>query len=91
MDNERRNQPLEMKVEDEVLIISIGVSTLCYAVQQELHDVSIHDEDAFVKDFLIELEREDEEGSNSIHRAFDEAANNAVEEGSPAVTLSDEE
>lgn len=91
MDNEKRNQPLEMKVEDDVLIISIGISTLCYAVQQELHDVSIHDEDAFVKDFLVELQQENEEGSNAIHLAFDKAANNAVENGSPGVTLAEDE
>lgn len=90
MDNERRNHPLEMKVEDDVLTISIGISTLCYAVQQELHDVSIHDEDTFIKDFLVELQQEDEEGSNSIHLAFDEAANRTVENGSMAVEIVEE-
>lgn len=86
-----RNQPFKIKVENEVLTISIGVSSLCYAIQQELRDVSIHDKDAFVKDFLVELEQEDEEGSTSIHRAFDKAANNAVENGSLGVTLADDE
>ena len=84
MDNERRTQPLEIKVEDDVLTISIGISTLCYAVQQELHDVSIHDEDAFVKDFLVELQQEDEEGSTNLHKLFDRTAIETIENGSMA-------
>lgn len=89
MDSNMRNRPLEINLHGGLLTISIGVSTLCYAIQQadEIQDVKIVNEDAFIKDFLVEMDREDEEGSTKLHKLFDELANQAINDGAFGVEV----
>lgn len=86
-----KNQPLTVTVDKGLVTISIGVSTLCYAILHgdDMEDVKITDEDAFVKDFLTELDREDEEGSNPLHKLFDKMANEAINNGALGVEISE--
>lgn len=86
-----KNQPLQINLNKGLLIISIGVSTLCYAIQQGdgMEDVKITDEDAFVGDFLVELNKEDEEGSTELHKLFDKLANDAINNGAFGVEVLD--
>ena len=88
-----RNHPLTVTADKGLLTISIGVSTLCFAILQgdNMEDVKITDEDAFVKDFLVELDREDEEGSTELHKLFDRMANEAINNGAFGVEISEED
>lgn len=78
-----RNRHLTVKVIGDQLVISIGVSTLAFAVQRaDDWTGAITNDKGFAKDLARELEEEDEVGQTTVHRILDEAANRAVEGGS---------
>ena len=77
-----KDKPLTVEIKDGELQISIGIDTLCFAVSEKIADFKITDNEGFVKDILNELENEDEEGTTEIHRLLDQAADDAVENGS---------
>ena len=77
-----KDKPLTVEIKDGELKISIGIDTLCFAVSEKIADFKITDNEGFAKDILYELENEDEEGTTEIHRLLDQAADDAVENGS---------
>ena len=89
-----KDTELEVKIENEELVIRVGISTLCTAVRQcQVIDhavmdadgdegaVEITDEAVFAKEILHALEQEEEDGSTPVHRMLDAAANWAIEQG----------
>lgn len=82
------NKHLKIKIQDGQLIISIGISTLVYAIQNgdKWNGYGkITDEMGFAKDILSELDYEEEDGTNPVHRMLDDAAIRAAEQGSQFV------
>lgn len=89
-----KNTELSVKIEDEELVIRVGISILCKAVRQcQVIDyavmeadgdesvVEITDEAVFANAILDALNEEEEDGSTPVHRMFDAAANEAIEQG----------
>lgn len=82
--------PLKVGIENEVLTISIGVDTLCFALQaagvvaELLEEIGakVVDQAEFCKDILTELCREEEDGNTLVMELFEIAAVKAVENGS---------
>lgn len=87
------NRPLTVSIKDDQLVISIGVSTLAYAIQNGANDWTgkITNDKAFAKDVVAELLSELEDGTTPVHAMLDEAARLAAEGGSVHVALDDEE
>lgn len=78
-----RMSPFKMKIHQGKLVIEMGLDSLCCAVQmQEFwdEDAKIVDSYEFVRDMITELE--DDRNSCSIYSALDNAAKQAVEDGS---------
>ena len=89
-----RDAPLRCVIEDNQLVIRIGVATLVYAVNVGLNDEypegqepQVTDEDVFAAAILEQLEREDDEGTTCVHILLDEAAKAAIEDGCEGVWL----
>lgn len=86
---------MKIEVENSKLVISIGTSLLCHAIKhgpyfQGMEDEPvITDEAAFVEAIRQELEAEDEEGTNLIHQAIDQAAENAIENGCEGIEFNE--
>ena len=89
-----KNAGLEVKIENEELVIRVGISTLCKAVRQcpSISDavmeadcdesvVEITDETVFAQAICDALEDEEEDGSTPVHRLLDAAADSAIEQG----------
>jgi len=85
---------LEVKIENEELVIRLGISALCTAVRQcsiidsavmdadgDEGAVEITDEMVFAQAILEALEREEEDGSTPVHQMLDSAAEYAIEQG----------
>lgn len=83
-----KDQPLRIGIEEEQLVIRIGISTLAFAVKagDDWGGEDITDELQFAKDVIHEFEREDEEGSTRFHYLLDKLANQAAENGSLALS-----
>jgi hypothetical protein len=92
-----RAAPLEVKVGDGQLVISIGIDTLVWALRHG-DDFLKYDEErnvylgyrvtdavGFAKDVAHVLDREDEVGTTPIHLLFDRAMDSAINDGSVAV------
>lgn len=80
-------------VEGNQLVIRITTECLLHAVtcssQWPVNEagspISINDGPLLVQEIIHELQREDEQGTNPMHRLFDEAALDALNNGSQAV------
>lgn len=85
---------LSVKIENEELVIRVGISTLCKAVRQspsidnavmeagcDESVVEITDEAVFAEAILGALNDEEEDGSTPVHRLLDAAAESAIEQG----------
>lgn len=96
--NHPKNQPLVCVIEDEQLVIRIGVSVLAFACQQRepfhAYDEKIGDwrnfwditnPNEFAKEIKAELLREEEDGSSPLTNLLDKAAEEALDQGSLAV------
>lgn len=88
------------RLEGDELVIRITTDTLLHSVtlgEQWPTDykgeplATIVDRPLFVQDIIHELLREDEQGATPLHRLFDQAAEDALEAGSGAVVLRDED
>lgn len=75
-------------IKDE-LIIRIKVKDLLHAITHSpdysLSHIIVTNKEEFMKELVCELQSEDETGATIIHRMFDEAANNAIENGASGV------
>lgn len=89
-----KDTELSVKIENEELVIRVGISTLCTAVRQcqaidyavmeadgDESAVEITDEAVFAQAILDALNDEEEDGSTPVHRLLDAAANEAIEQG----------
>ncbi|MCO7594246.1 MULTISPECIES: hypothetical protein [Pseudomonas] len=80
-------------VEGDQLVIRITTECLLHAVtcspewptDEAGSPISITDDQLLLQEIIHELQREDEQGTNPMHRLFDEAALNALNNGSQAV------
>jgi hypothetical protein len=90
----RRAAGLEVKVDDGMLTICIGVEALVQAIsfglEQQCYigddDYKIVDSDLLVDDMVGQLNAEDEIGSTPIHRLLERAAIKAIDAGTEAVS-----
>jgi hypothetical protein len=91
----QKDAPLNIDIVDDKLVISIGISTLAYAIKQGLAndftEMDVTNELGFAQDVIHELEAEDDEGSNRIHKMFDQCAQDAIDNGTDHVRLHDED
>ncbi|PJY97728.1 hypothetical protein [Pseudomonas donghuensis] len=80
-------------VEGDQLVIRITTKCLLHAVtcapdwptDETGMPVSVNNGPLLLQEIIHELQREDEQGTNSMHRLFDEAALDALNNGSQAV------
>lgn len=90
-----KDTPLSVKIVDGDLVIRIGVDTLafCFDRHEEnnqwdegkedfIQKLKIIDPDGFAKDVLIEMGREEENGSTPLTDFLDAMSQAAVEQGS---------
>lgn len=90
-----KDQELTIEIIDDKLVISIGISTLLHAItfredlfpDEETPKIKIVDENIFAKDVLFELQNEEEDGTTLVHKMFDEAGTNAMEQGSEGIEI----
>jgi hypothetical protein len=96
MNTPLRNRPLQASIQDDQLVISIGIETLAYCAAHQpniIEDsgeynwpyIKIDDVSRFARDVVCGLLHEEEDGSTVISRCIDEACLSAVEDGSEAV------
>ena len=86
-------EQMKIAVKDGQLSITIGVDLLCFAVETGMEyglgpEFKIVNKNAFIQELVAELKAEAEDGTNLIHKAFDRAALNAVENGATGVETS---
>ena len=91
-----RDTPLTIEIVEGELRIRIGIDTLMVAVRggDDWDDdtMTVVDADVFAAEIAHALENNEQgDGTTDVHRAIDRAAMHAVENGSEAVRLSDEE
>ena len=89
-----KNKTLEVKLENDVITISIGIDTLAYAAKHAPTGLfynkmfnpegtikRIVDKKEFAEDVVRELQVEEEDGTTMVHEMFDRAINQAIENG----------
>jgi hypothetical protein len=99
-ENTMKNEdsPMEVKVDQGVLMISIGIDTLAWAFEHQddnnpwldsAHDfvqsLKVIDPLQFAKDVACEITREEEDGTSPLHLFFDKMCNEACDQGSGGV------
>lgn len=89
---------LTVGIEDQEIVIRLPISVLVLSADtafereyQVGHGIKVTDPETFAADVLAELEREDEEGTTTVHELFDQAMCAAVENGSEGVEESEDE
>lgn len=87
-------------VEGDELVIRITLDTLCHAVTMADNwpttddgqsAATIVDRDLFVKEFIVELERDNEQGATPLHLLFDDMALELIERGTESIELHEDE
>jgi hypothetical protein len=82
---------MQIEIIDGKFVITAGVELVIFAVthgiENNIFDLNITDEDLFAKGILSALRATEEDGTNLIHRAFDKAAIDAIENGCEGVEL----
>jgi hypothetical protein len=87
--------PLTVDIENDEIIIRIGIGTLAYAFNHmeennlwsdDKHDFvqswKVSDPVEFAEDVVGELTREEEDGSHPLNRLLDQVSNAAADQGS---------
>lgn len=84
---QRSTEGLSVKIVDGRLEITLGIDILKHAVTigVPLDEDAVTDIDLFADAIMLELRREDEDGTTLVHRMLDKAATNAVENGCAGV------
>lgn len=84
-----KKEQVTIEVKDGFLTIRVGVNLLCHAVQYAEYgwddEYKIEDKEVFAKDMAVALLSEEEDGTTPVHRIFDAAAADAIENGSEGV------
>lgn len=92
-----RDHGLSVEIRDGAIVIAIGVYTLRHAISLASNiddpegEILITDSDAFARDLVSELNREDEQGTTPVHRLLDQAAKDAVAQGCGGVDFDEME
>jgi hypothetical protein len=93
--NMPREQGLEVAVVEGRLVISVGVETLAWAWDKrdsdDEIDATVCAPDEFARDVKYALLKEEEDGSNPVHRLLDAAMQYAVEQGSLGVSCPEDD
>jgi len=95
-----RNRPLGLKVQGNEVVIRIGINTLAFAhnhadwnrpwddVRNDyIQQWKVADPNQFAKDFVNELQSEEEDGSTPLTELFDRICQNTTNEGTIAVEI----
>lgn len=98
----KSDQPLDVNIEDDQLVIRIGIDTLAFAFEESssnnpysdhLNDFirmcTVTDARQFAKDVQYELTREEEDGSSILTNLLDKACDEAANQGSIALDYED--
>lgn len=94
----RRNGHLRVRIEREQIVISIGVALLPHVVNTDLYGAyndakdeweypKVTDPDVFAKEVVRELLQEEEDGTTLVHKMFDAAINEAIENGAEGIDV----
>lgn len=88
--------PLLARIEGEDIVIRLEIAVIPIALEiaVDIGTVSpakIFDAPLFAKDFVAELNREDEEGTTPVMTLFDKALENAINNGAEGVELPPDE
>lgn len=84
-------------IEDAAIVIRVPISYLHQIVQGGYDcgaidcKTKITNEAEFAKELCRELNREDEEGTTPVHRLFDAAINEALEQGAEGIEVIEDE
>jgi hypothetical protein len=90
---------LHVELHDEVITITLPIKDLKFAVQAspffehydeesgEFLEPKITNSRAFADDVVRELVREEEDGTTIVHKMFDQAFENAVDQGAEGIVL----
>ena len=81
----KRTAPLEVTLKSGQITISIGVKTLFRACEEVFDGLVVDNESAFSKEVLRTLKDEEEDGTTLVHRMFDNAIREAIEQGAEGV------
>jgi hypothetical protein len=95
-------QPLDIRVENDELVIRIGVDTLAFAAQHSdlfnpfdpaqndfVQQFKVINLSEFAKDVRRELRREEEDGSTLLTDLLDKVFSRVVDQGSEALHYAD--
>lgn len=86
--NKIESMPLQVNVENEQLVIRIGIETLAWAASQKNGGplkAKIINKHKWALDVAKEIEHEDEIGDTMLCHMIDEAMKNAMEKGSVSI------
>ena len=86
-------KPLEIKMTDGVLEISIGTDTLRQALldSERFDNVQIIDQEEFLTNYLDALQRElEEDGTQPVHKLFEDTLEFMLEQGDSSVEEKDD-
>lgn len=84
-------------IEDDAIVIRLPIVNIPVAVEGANAigafdaPIKVIDAAAFAKDIILELNREDEEGTTMVHKMFDKAFNEAAEQGAQGIADEDDE
>lgn len=95
MSKAKRDQPLAVLIEDDQVVIRVGIDTLKFATEycQRFYDydrhgahdgpfVTVEDKRELARDFIRQLLKEKKDGSTRLSDLFDDCIKAAFEDGS---------
>lgn len=90
MKNKLKNAPLKVEIEDDQIVLRIGVSTNAFCALRKNggslpENVRIKNENQFAKDVIDSLNHENEIGETLITKVLDTAIEDAYQNGSTAM------
>lgn len=91
-----KDQQLKVELTGGLLTISIGVSLLVHAVThgpglEQYGASTVTDEDGFAREIVEAMQREEEDGTNAVHRMLDAAAIEAIEDGAEHIRFAEDD
>lgn len=94
LEKDPRDHGLQAEIIDGKIVISIGINVLAFACdtghpENQANEFSIVDKDQFAKDIMNEITREEEDGTTPLHRLFDQATLDAIDQGSLGIEFND--
>lgn len=87
--------PLSVTVQDQQIVIKIGIATLEFAARSENggklgEGTKVTNLDSFAREIVHELiDVEEEDGSNLVHRMFDQAIDRVAENGAECLEFAE--